>query len=71
MIPVFVYVHNFTEDHRRILLLPKDVADRRAYLPGRQHRGRHLVEQRLKQVMIHAVSQDDFRRSSFEGPGCG
>jgi len=43
------------------LLLPQNGADWRADLTGRQLRGRHLVQQRLKQVMIRAVDQNDLR----------
>src|SRR5580658_2577070 len=62
-----IHSGNFTEDYHRVLLLPENVSDRRAYLTRRQHRCRYLIEQRLKQVMIRPVNQNDLRRSFLEG----
>jgi hypothetical protein len=40
-------------------------------LTGGQNRRRHLVEQGLKQVVIRAIDQDDFRGRVLESLGGG
>ena len=42
-----------------IQLLHLELPDRRGDLSRREHRRRHLVEQRLKYVVVAAVDQDD------------
>src|SRR5215510_14976308 len=58
---IFIYPSYFPHDYCRVLLIPKDAADWRRNLTGRQYRGCHLVKQWLKQVVIGTVDQDYFR----------
>src|SRR5262249_31308570 len=67
---ILLYPCHLTHDYFRVLLIPKDIADWRRNLTGRQYRGCHLVKQRLKQVVIRTVDQDYFRGclpQSFRG----
>ena len=58
------------EQHADVLLLPQDPPDRRRDVAGREARRRHLVEQRLKQVVIAAVEQRDAHRRALQGLRC-
>ena len=40
-------------------MLDLELTDRRSDLGRREHRRRHLIEQRLKDVVVAAVDQDD------------
>jgi hypothetical protein len=51
--------------HGFLLLL--DLTNRRGDLGGRENRGRHLVEKRLKDVMIAPVDQNDLGITSSQG----
>src|SRR5262249_345907 len=59
----------FSKKHGWVCLCPQNAADGRADLPGRKNRSRHLVEKRLKQVVIGAVNQNDTRRGALERLG--
>ena len=54
------------QQHRDVLLLAQDPADRRRDVAGRQRRGRHLIEQRLEQVVVVAIEQRDPDRRAGE-----
>ncbi len=64
---ILVDTRNLAKDYSCILLFPENIPDRRAYLRRSEHCRGHLIEQRLEQMMIRAVNQDDFRRSVLEG----
>ena len=49
----------FSQKHHCVPLISENAADRRADLAGRQDRSCHLIEERLKQVVIGAVDQND------------
>ncbi len=51
-----------------VAVLPDHVADRRGDLARRQHAGRHLVEQRLEQVVVAPVDQRHVDRHVPEQP---
>jgi len=51
-----------------VLAPPDDVADRRGDLPGRQHARRHLVQQRLEQMVVATIDQRDVDGSVGEHP---
>ena len=53
---LFVYGRYFAQNNGRIPLVAENLADRRADLPWTKDGGRHLVEQRLKQVVIGTVN---------------
>ena len=66
--------HNLAEDDRGVPLVPQDVADRRRDVALGQDAGRHLIEQRLEQVMVGAVDDCHIdmcapKRLSGEQPG--
>src|SRR5215469_6937397 len=67
----FVHSCYFPQDHRGVLLVPKDAADWSRNLTRRQRGRRHLVQQRLKQVVVGTVYQDDFRRCASKCLGGG
>jgi len=67
--PILVHARDFSQDHRRISLLPQDTADRRADLRRRQHGRRHLVEQRLKQMVVVTIDQERADWCSSESLG--
>ncbi len=48
----------FSKKHGCICLCPHNAADGGADLPRRKNRSRHLVEKRLKQVVIGAVKSE-------------
>jgi len=68
---VLVHSRDLALEHGRVLLALENPPDRKTNLAGRQNRGRHLVEQGLKQVVIRAIDQDDFRGGVLESLGCG
>ena len=47
------------QEYAEVSLLHLELTDRRGDLGGREDRRRHLVEQRLKYVVVAAVDQDD------------
>ena len=47
---------------------PEDPADRRGDVAGRQRRRRHLIQQRLKQMMVVAIEQRDAHRHGRAAP---
>ena len=54
------------EQHAHVLLPPENPPDRRGDIAGRQSGRRHLVEQRLEQVVIAAVEQGDADRRALQ-----
>ena len=46
--------------------MPQDPADRRRDVAGRQRRRRHLIEQRLEQVVVVAVEERDAHRRTLQ-----
>ena len=54
---------DLTHNYGCILLFPQYSTDRRADLPGSEHRCRHLIKQWLKQMMIRPIDENiDGRR---------
>src|SRR6267143_6211995 len=47
------------EQHLDVLLPPQNPADRRRDVAGRERRGRDLIEERLKEMVIVAIEQRD------------
>src|SRR4051794_35339999 len=62
----FVHSRDLSQDHRRVLLIAENAADRSRNLGRSQHCCRHLVKQWLKQVVVGAVDQDHLRRCLLE-----
>ena len=56
---IFVHTNDFSEQYDCIPLPVQNFADGRRDLSGRQHGCGNLVEQRLEQVVIGAVDQND------------
>src|SRR5215204_7035527 len=52
----------FAEDDLDIFRAVQNTPNRRSNLARREHGGRHLIQQRLKRMMIFAVKQRDFDR---------
>ena len=47
------------QDHARVLLPTKNAANRRSDIGRRQARGRDLIEQRLEQMIVVPIDDDD------------
>jgi hypothetical protein len=58
---IFIDSADFAKDHGRISLIFQKSTDRRRYLSRRKHGRRHLIEQRLKEVVIRPINDKDFR----------
>jgi len=58
--------HDVTHQRAHVVPLVDEVADRPGDLGRRQRRGRHLVEQRLEQMVIALVDQRDVAARAFE-----
>ena len=54
-----------------VFRVPQDAADRRGDIGGRERRGRHLVEQRLKEVVVAPVDDGHTQRSARKPLGGG
>ena len=54
------------QQHLDVRLMPQNPADRRRDVAGRQRRRRHLIEQRLEDVMVVTVEQRDANRRPGE-----
>ena len=59
---------HLAEHHRQVLLARKHVAHRRRDVRRRQPGGRHLIEQRLKQMMIVLIDENDIDRFLLQRP---
>ena len=55
--------------HRDVFLRPQDMPDRPGHVRRRQRRGGHLVEQRLKAVMVLPVDKGDVGRRAAQRAG--
>ena len=55
------------EQHLDVGLAAQDVADRRRDVAGRQPGRRHLVEQRLEEVVVAPVDHDDVHARASQG----
>src|SRR5262249_29740413 len=66
---VFVHTCDLALDHGRVLLVLENPSDWKPNLTGGENRRGHLIEQRLKQVVVRAIDQDDFRRRLAESFG--
>src|SRR6202035_249691 len=68
---LLVHARDLPKDHRRVPLVSQNTPNRRANLTRRQHGGCHLVEQRLKQMMVGSINQQDLHGSVAQGfRGC-
>ncbi len=57
----------FSQEHGRVALAAQDVAQRRGDRGRGQPGGRHLVEERLKCVVIAAIDQQDVHGGGAQG----
>jgi hypothetical protein len=64
---IFIDSANFAKDYGRISLIFQKSTDRRRYLSRRKHGCRHLIEQRLKEVVIRPINDKDFRVCVSQG----
>jgi hypothetical protein len=65
-----VHAHcDLAKDDGGVLLVLENPPDRKANLIGTLNRCRDLIKQGLKQVVIRAIDQDDFRGRILEGLG--
>src|SRR5262249_46174405 len=58
---------HLAEDHRGVALSSEDAANRGGDLPRAQDRRRHLIQQRLEQMMVLTIDQDDVDLGLPEG----
>src|SRR6516225_6441164 len=68
---LFVHGGHLAKKHRGISLLPENLANGSGDLARSEDGSRHLIKQRLKEVMIGAVNQDDLDGWPTEGFGSG
>jgi hypothetical protein len=61
----------FGKQHAHVLVRRQQVSKRRCNVRGRQQRSGHLVEQRLKEVMIRPVDERDANGLTSKGPRSG
>jgi hypothetical protein len=66
-----VHTGHFGEHHTDIFLLVSELPHRGGDLGWCKNRGRHLIEQRLEDVVIALVDQNDFRIASFQSASRG
>ena len=59
-------VARFGQQHARVSLSPQNPANRRRDIAWRQRRRRHLIQQRLKHVMVVAIEQRDAHRRMLQ-----
>ena len=64
-------VCDFSKQHSYVLLVTKNFADWRRNLSRRQDRCRHLIEKRLKQMVIGAVDESNFGWRTLKRFGSG
>src|SRR5262249_11295629 len=64
---IFVHSGDFTHEHHRVLLIAQDSANGRSDVPGAQQGCCHLIEERLKKVVIGAIDENDLRWCVSEG----
>src|SRR5215469_15806086 len=64
-----IHSRDFAHDHRCISISSQYVADWRTHLRRREHCGRYLIKQRLKNMMVRPIYQSDFERRFPEGLG--
>ena len=57
------------EEDLHVRLAPQDPSDGRRDVPRRERRHRHLIEQRLEDVMVAAVDDRDAKRGTAQGAG--
>ena len=59
---------DLTQEHLSVVLAPQDIARiGGAMSPSREHARRHLVEQRLEQVMVRPIDNRHVDRRAAEG----
>ena len=61
VLPFEVHARHFRQEHGDVSLVAYDGANRRGDFAGSEPRHRHLVEQGLKQMVILAIDERDFR----------
>src|SRR5262249_50812602 len=61
---------NGGEQDLDVLLFAQNPADRRGDVAGRQRRGRHLIEQRLKEMIVVAIEQRHAHVGATKGARC-
>src|SRR6266516_6120808 len=66
---LLVHASDLAHNHHRVFVLPQDSADWRTHLGWREHRRRHLIEEWLKNMMVHSVNENDFDRRFPKGFG--
>jgi hypothetical protein len=69
--PVDVHARDLGENHGRVPLPAKNAADRRRNVRRRKAGGGNLIKQRLEQMVIVAIDDNDFEGSPGEGLGGG
>jgi hypothetical protein len=67
--PLQIEVGDLGKVHPHVLVLAYDVSDRRRDLTVRQQARRHLIEQRVKQVVVSQIDQRDIDVLAPEPPG--
>ena len=64
-----VYARRSSHDDVAVFLAAQHLPNGRRDVPGREGCSRHLVEQRLKQVMVVAIDEDHLSLGMLEGLG--
>src|SRR5947199_6131590 len=66
---LLVHAGDIAHNHHRVFVLPQNSADWRTHLGWREHRRRYLIEERLKNMMVRSVDENDFDRRFTKGFG--
>ena len=64
---VFIDSADFAQKYGRVSLILQKSPDRRCDLSWRKHRCRHLIEQRLKEVVIRSINHNDIGVRMLKG----
>src|SRR6266446_1627707 len=64
-----IHAGNLAHDHRCISMSSQYFADWRTHLRRREYRGRYLVKERLKNMMVRSIDENDFDRRFPKGFG--
>src|SRR5271154_4711247 len=64
-----VDVNRLSKQHLRVFLPPQNLAQRRGDVGRRERSRRHLIQQRLKKMVIAAINQRDVYRGVLQGLG--
>src|SRR4051794_9532347 len=66
---LLIHAGDIAHNHHRVFALPQNSAAWRTHLGWREHRRCYLIKQRLKNMMVRSVNENDFDRRFAKGFG--